>query len=342
MSRSGAIRIAMATLLVAAATFVVAAPEAGAADPTQLNFVVMPHPDDEFSQWGMVGASAADYKVFLFMTRGEASGFCEASGGIPSYQGPGSPGGNQPDLWEINPLGTGQYLWWGKWDQQCIDARVASTVHFLNDKAASDPSLPSGFYHQANYSQLCTTNTVAGLAPQRDDNGQAIVSRGADVYTSANGKGKAIFFHLGDGDLKKEEVRWAIECVKSKLGTLGIPSLPYSKTVGSFRNASYSNCRYYDHPDHAAVHAALWQWDMNVGPQHARTCSTDPDASVSRTISVSEHNHALEVYPSPEYRIGKLQRNYGWLTASHWTNEPQIVCNPNCFFGSQQSFWRRF
>ena len=38
---------------------------------------VFPHPDDEFQAWSLLEDRPDQYKVFVFGTRGESSGYCE-------------------------------------------------------------------------------------------------------------------------------------------------------------------------------------------------------------------------------------------------------------------------
>lgn len=73
---------------------------AQAATPTQLSYVLFPHPDDEYEGWALIDNSTSNYKVFIMMTRGEeTSGCLPASAGIGGphwYEGPNSPVG-RPD-----------------------------------------------------------------------------------------------------------------------------------------------------------------------------------------------------------------------------------------------------
>lgn len=334
----------VAGLMFATAMAVAVPPRAEAAS-TLISYLVMPHPDDETGVWSLVTGSTDNYKVIIFMTEGEASSACrtaaEGTGGGPYwYQGPSSPVG-QPNYAEINPRGTGANLWAGRWTSTCSTARIESTLSFLEAKAAADSTAPGNFPSAGSPSGTFSFsgNTSAGIPPRREDNGNTYTSRTARVYNATNGRGKVIFFNLGDGDLKKEEVRWAIAAVRANKSALGIPNYGERNALGAFRNnVSGIGCDVYDHPDHASIHTALFTYDMIAGRQHGRTCSNDPDVDPTRTASIPLQEHYDLRAMSGNTAVGIFQRRYGWLAATNWSSN----FDADHMFARTQYFWSRF
>jgi hypothetical protein len=320
----------------------VLAPDFAGAAPVQISYITAAHPDDEFSLWSLVTGSTGNYKAMIYLTQGEQSSACQTAAegattgaGPYWYQGPTSPV-LQPNYGEINPVGA--TLWAGRWTALCREGRRNSTMAWLDAKAASDGAIPNGFTLRGTYS--FPGNTSAGLPPQRfDGTSVPIESRTATVYDVSNGMGKLIFFDLGDGDLTKEEARWALEAVRNNKATLGIPTtMPDTNAIAPYRHdGSYSNCATYDHPDHAAAHQALWNYDMINGKQYGRTCATDPDVFRTNSIPTAEYNATIAM--SGTQRVGVLQTRYGWLEATYFDNA--YTCS-TCLVTATQSFWGRF
>ena len=46
----------------------------------KIRYIVIPHPDDEFEAWSMVANDTTHYIVFILLTRGEHSSYCDGSG----------------------------------------------------------------------------------------------------------------------------------------------------------------------------------------------------------------------------------------------------------------------
>ena len=46
----------------------------------KIRYIVLPHPDDEFEAWSMVAGDTTHYIVFILLTRGEYSRYCDGSG----------------------------------------------------------------------------------------------------------------------------------------------------------------------------------------------------------------------------------------------------------------------
>jgi hypothetical protein len=349
------VRMVAIPVLVTATTVVSVSSPAHAA-PVQLSYVILPHEDDEWSTWSLVHGSTSNYKVFIYMTSGEQTGACNStsnpSGGPRWYQGPGSPVG-QPNYSEIDPA-QGQWneatqaVPGGTWSAACSNARRLSTRNFLNDRAAQDGALPAGFPATHSLTTCFAGNTAAGVPPSRTDGGN-LVTVGANcvrVYNATNGNGKLLFFDMGDGDLTKEEVLWAIQKVQANKTTLGIPNLPHLNAIGAFRNGVMGGtCEFYNHGDHLAVHQALWTYDMDIGRQYGRTCAADPDslpANGGRTNTIPAATQSHNFSMSGATRVGPGERRYGWLTSTYWSDPAQNRTAPEQIFSQTQSFWGRF
>jgi hypothetical protein len=308
---------------------------AQAATPTQLSYVLFPHPDDEYEGWALIDNSTSNYKVFIMMTRGEeTSGCLPASAGIGGphwYEGPNSPVG-RPDYNERMPVPN---PWAGKWTSQCRQARVEAFRTFLETMAASDVSLPRAPTSRGTF---CFGGMPSdGLPPSVDDNGVIRESRCADVWS--NSVGAIVVFDLGDGDLRPPEVIWALQQVRANKAQLGIPALPEWNVIGaSYYNTRYPNCDTYGHTDHGAIHTALWNTNVGAGPQYVRTCTSDPDITNTggRISSVSDATHARTFQMSGNTRLGPNPRIYGWL------NVPNVIpTTVDSLYGQRQGFWKR-
>lgn len=116
----------------------------------------------------------------------------------------------------------------------------------------------------------------------------------AEVWTDAEGRGAVVAFDLGDGDLTRGEVTWAIQTTKANREALGIDArVPVRGLVGAaFANTSY-DCVGFEDPDHVAVHKALYNNNYFVDYQAAPTCADDPDAARSGVVSDAAVNVAF-------------------------------------------------
>jgi hypothetical protein len=266
------------------------------------------------------------------MTHGEETSGCTtgSQGGITWYQ---------PTLGEYvygNP-------WQGKWNAACDAARLASFHLFLDRMAQVDSTLP---YQPAYRGQMCFGGSAGGATPGRSDNGTPVADRCAEVYASS--KGARVIFNLGDNDLTPAEVIWALQAVRANKSSLGIPALPEHEVMAAaFYNATapgsgvpqYAGCDYYGHPDHHAIHAALWNTHVGAGPQYGRTCDADPDVAATggriEYVEPATERAAFEVAADGQ-RKGASTVAYGWLNPAYYES-----CFGGCGFSRKQSFWRR-
>lgn len=277
----------------------------------QLNYVVVPHPDDEIGGWALIENSPGNYNIFIHLTRGEGTGYC--GGGFPGYQ---------PGYGEAPPGDRADYA-----TQTCRTLRMGSTVAFYRAMASIDPYI----------GPIATTEHARrGVALPVGTPGRSCAVT-SDRYTIRVGQNAAIvFFDLGDGNLSRCEVEWAVSQVRALRGTDWLPALPEWSLVGaSFYNDSYPNCVSYAHPDHRAVHEALWNTNFGTrGPQYGRTCRSDPD---SGRVDYVDQYGMLDT--SGSTRVGAAQVYYGWLRGdAPW---PSGSHDDVAAWSQNQAFWIR-
>lgn len=295
-----------------AATLTIA-PTIGAPPPPPLapgaqsaSYILAPHPDDEWQGWSYIENSPGNYKVFVLLTRGEESGYCDNPVTAP-------------------PAGTN-----GRWSEECATSRVVSWLGFLTAMSGEDPTIP-GDWGPAHRTAPFPTN---GTALNRVDGGvQRATTAHADVYVDQGGRGAAVVFDLGDGDLTDAETIWAFRTVLNNRAALGIDTtLPNWNAIGPYYNRIYPGCTVYAHADHYAVHRALYHTDFGLaGYQAAPTCRTDPDVFRSRVVTQPMTEKAWA--PGGHFRTA-----YSWLRQD-WA----FAWNPNqsTTFMQYQSFWHR-
>ena len=315
----GAFAVAAAAAIAVGAITVGGSSEASVSR-TSLSLIVSPHPDDEMQAWSLVEDTPTQYKVFVFLTRGEQTSFCAAD--TPGYD-----------------AGTGEHrpspAPEGKWTASCAEARIASTNDFIEQMGATDAGIPSSFSYAGTTAPFPTN----GISVTRCDT-SCISKRSAEVY-DGGAAGIALYFDLGDGDLTTDEVRWAVDTVLQNRGSLGIPDLPWEQVVGaSFSNSTHSDCFMYPHPDHRSVNEALWQHDfVGVDDQYGATCADDPAVTVTVDVSDTAFDGAFAM--SGATRVGHHVRNYGWLHSSYYAGD-YSTSTQNELFHRHQTFWRRF
>jgi len=147
-------------------------------------------------------------------------------------------------------------------------------------------------------------------------------------------------FNLGDGKLTPSEVVWAIHSIQNNLSALGIPNYPIHNILGPYRNSSYAECAIYNHPDHAAIHAALFNTTFaNVAYSAAPTCASDPDAVRAADVTQAAWNSLMGINSSG-VDTGFFQKYYGWLTGGHWPTDGTPLGQSQVFM-KHQSFWQR-
>lgn len=298
---------------------------------TGVVYAVLPHPDDEFQVWSQVEQTPDLFKVFVLLTHGEESSNCD------------------PDLpgWDRGVEAAPDVLPQGKWTDSCEQARLDSWRGFFTDMAATDSSVPARFTDRGEVSRLvgsrstpvCRVDATPGTCARRD--------RSAHLWTDDGGRGALVVFDLGDRDLTRDEVVWAVESVRDNRSRLGIdPTLPSRGVVGAYYDEVTATGFRYPHPDHRAVADALSSTDLRLGPQLGATAADDPRVRVTTAVSDQAVTSAFGWGGC----TGAHARHYGWLW--HADVDPATGGPEQCFqvdrggqprlFSRMQYFWREF
>lgn len=241
----------------------------------ELTVVVLPHPDDEFQVWSQIEQRAGANTVFVLMTRGEQSGYCDSDVGG------------------------------GRWTEQCSQARIDSWLSFFAQMGESDPTIPSDLGEPERVEGL----DASDADPMRDDGGTLVASTIADVWHDAEGRGSLVAFDLGDGDLTPAEVEWAVRAVLDDRDAFGIGDLPVGRMLGAYSyDGAVDGCFPYPHPDHAAVASTLASVDLGAASQSWATCSLDPATGAGEPTPVSDATASAAFGDG-----GAFPTAYGWL-----------------------------
>ena len=276
---------------------------AAAPSKQRIVYIVVPHPDDEFEAWALLEDRPHDYPVFVLCTHGERTGM---AGGA----------GHQPALGEWTPPPQP----WGEPGSDRVRAqRLNSFAAFLDAMGELDPHLAGPLVDH-------------GTLPD-----------GPSPFRLAVGATHArVVFDGGDGALTPAFVTAAVQRTRD-LRTTHLPLQREWAVVGAAYWSDTPGAAPYAHPDHRAVHEALWSTDQGVpGPQWCRTATADPDVAGTggRTAWVSPQTYRAVMGIAPDgQRTGLLQVYYGWLgPPSGW---PYGETDASSLFSRQQSFWRR-
>jgi hypothetical protein len=294
--------------------------------PRSAVYVVVPHPDDEFQVWSLI----EQYTVFVVLTHGEQTEYCEPS----EYETSAQPDLEHP----ADPLPT------GRWSPACSEARQNSLLRYLGDMSATDARIPGDFAPPVRTAPLPLTDGPVCRSDGADECTSADST--AEVFVDRRNRGAVVFFDLGDGDLTEDEAVWGIRTALDQRAALGLDtSLPVSAVLGAYADddggtggSSGQRCFPYAHPDHLALHRALWNVDFHAGLQAAATCADDPHRSIAATVSDAAVDAAFRIGEGGE-RLGAHVKNYGWLWPDyyHVAREGELD-----LFTQQQYFWVRF
>ena len=272
---------------------------------TQIVYVLVPHPDDEFEAWSLIEDSADNYPVFVLCTHGERTSMADGRA-------------HQPHLGEWTPPPQP----WGEPGSAAVRAqRIASFHAFLDGMAALDRHLDDDLV----------------------DHG--LLTDGPSPFSLRVGARSArVVFDGGDGRLTPEFVTAALQRTRELRDTHLPLRQEYAVIGAAYYNASHDGSSHYTHPDHRAVHDALWNVDQGLdGPQWCRTATADPDVARTggRTESVTPQTYRQVMGVEPDgRRSGLLQVFYGWLgPPSGW---PAAETDAGSMWSRRQSFWRRF
>lgn len=323
----------------AVAGLLVSACSRGLSDVSSVSYIVVPHPDDEMQVWSLIEDTPDTYKVFIMLTRGEQTAYCDSPG---HDEGTGEA---VPSPWPQ-----------GRWTASCESARQNSFFEFLGAMAGDDEGLPAAFDSRGTQGPF----DARGAAICRFDDGDCIDDRTALVWDSS--LATVVWFNLGDGDLTAEEAAWAVATVRDNRAALGIDAVAEGRQPGdaqpidhqpdgaqptghrligaSYWNTTHPGCFIYEHSDHLAVHEAMRSTDFGLGPQIVAACGSDPEASLSAEVTLERFDDAFET--SGTERIGAHVVHYGWL----WSDSPGYwagdYTGQDELFHRHQAFWVRY
>lgn len=322
---------------------------------------VQAHPDDEVEMLGYIdeyGNNSAYHKVFAVLTRGEQSNYCNYdSGSLNPNEIPPNPAPTAP------------------WVSSCDSARINSFVNFMSAAANLYDYIDSSYSYYGEVSLASTTPVdpcVRNSTADGDESGSAIgvdalldsqrtetrftctsTAEADDVriYRGASGYTTILFFNLGDGDLTRNEVEWAMRRLVDSGATLQVPSLQRRYVVAPFANVTNTSCTAYTQPDHRVVHEGVSSYNISTIEQLGSTCDTDVDADRVQSVPVATWNGWFRS-PSPTTAFSYHDRHYGWLIAGLWsspytTGKCGVGNNyasgeENCLNSRLQNYWSEF
>ena len=268
--------------------------------PSRILYIVVPHPDDELEAWSLVEDNAEDYLVFVLCTHGERTAMADGRG-------------HQPHLGERTPQ---PQPWGGPGSDTVRRQRLDSFTTFLDEASALEAHLDHDLV----------------------DHGALL--DGPSPFTLAVGARSArVVFDGGDGRLTPQFVTAALQRTR-ELRTTHLPVQDEHAAVGAaYWNTTPGSVRYV-HPDHRAVHEALWHTDQGLpGGQWCRTGSADPDAARTEEITPARYEALMGLAPDGR-RTGLFQVVYGWLgPPAGWLPGDT---DARTMWSRSQSFWRRF
>jgi hypothetical protein len=267
-------------------------------------YLAIPHPDDEFQDWGLI-ENSDQFKVFVLMTRGEATGFCRPEGLSAGYQ----------EGLELapSPVPTAQF------GPDCVDARLNSILGFLQQMSNTDQTIPGDFNDPITVSGIADPESV--VCSRMVETRCVSSNTTAEVWTDRRGRGVLIAFDLGDGNLTVDEVVWALNAVRSAPESFGIDAnRPNGFVASAYANDRNPFCFSYPHPDHLAVAAAVRDVDLALGPQFIAACGFPWESQLRLRVSDESADAAFE-FRSPAEASGAVRRgahevHYGWLDNS--------------------------
>ncbi len=296
----------------------------------KIRYIVIPHPDDEFESWSMVANDTTHYIVFILLTRGEYSRYCDGSG-ISQLQAERSERLPQPQPFT------------GEGTAECAQQRVDAWASFLDGRGSVESAIGRpGFLGQFDL-DLPEGTTVPSKI---DTTGERVA---ATTYLLWVGDKSARFaFDFGDRDLSLNEVVLGVQAVRALQSRVLPISQEDDLVAGAYFNDSFDPSIRYQHPDHKVVQDAIKGLDFEMpGPQWGRTVPEDPDVAETLEIPPSLYCAVMCVNPEPidplenpfAFRVGTLQTSYGWLAPTYWVG---AELPSGSIFSRVQSFWKRF
>jgi hypothetical protein len=296
----------------------------------KIRYIVSPHPDDEFEAWSMVAGDTTHYIVFILLTRGEYSQYCDGSG-ISELQGDRAERFPEPQPFT------------GQGTEGCSQQRLDAWRQFLDTRGGVESAIGRpGFLGQFDLDV-----PIGGALPSRVDvTGERVPS--TQYLLWVGDKSARFAFDFGDRDLSINEVLVGVEAVRA-LRTRVLPIAEEDDLVASaYFNDEFDPSIRYEHPDHKVVQATIRDLDFGMpGPQWGRTVPEDPEVAETLEVPPSLYCAVMCVEPEPidprtnpfAFRTGTLQETYGWLAPTYWVG---AELPSGSIFSRVQPFWRRF
>lgn len=308
-------------------------------EPTGLQVILSPHPDDEMLAWPAIEDDPSTYTVVVALTRGDATSRCADVARFTEQQA----GEEPPDPLPVSGD-----------TASCGRARVQAWSNFL--RRAS---------RRANEVRLgASTSSV-----QRDDRWGGA----ADFAVGTNAA--HVMLSLPDGGLDETSVVDAVQAVLERRGEF-LPDMPVrrilaagywndsdqlgARTTDSGDCATTTDCPgtpaafEYEHPDHRSLSLAMPElaeltgaatW-VNVPPSSTAELRSalHTDVGEVRTMSLSSADYdalmglGADGEQGPE-RLGILQQVYGWLAfPGDWWTPGETVADTDVLFARRQTY----
>lgn len=294
---------------------------------TRLQLVVTPHPDDELEGWSVIERGDDVHTVWLAMTHGEGTAYCDPAGWAANAQ---------PHLGEVLPEPAPA----GTRTPSCGAARLASWTTFLSLADVGDETARAALDEDGHPHVPVSSTAPPARTVHLPGAGDALVWAGPTrTLVAVDG---------GDGHLGVEAVRAAVGAVvDARTATEGcdggsphplaglVPDLPLERVVAAAYVCSGTDAldgtgapngwAVYRHPDHLAVHEALLDPGLaaELAPRTGvlvATWPSDPAASLTAEIDPQEYERLMALGPPVDpddptsaRRVGLMQRLYGWL-----------------------------
>src|SRR6185369_2762705 len=204
----------------------------------KIRYIVIPHPDDEFEAWSMVADDTTHYIVFILLTRGEHSSYCDGSG-ISQLQADRAEQYPQPQPFT------------GSGTEGCAEDRLNAWASFLDARGGVESAIGRpGFLGQFDLD----VPEGAAVPSKIDASGDRVASTKYLLWVGD--KSARFAFDFGDRDLSLNEVVLGVQAVRD-LRTRVLPVSEEDDIVaGAYFNDEFSPSIRYEHPDHKAVQEA--------------------------------------------------------------------------------------
>ncbi len=335
--------LALLTSVLAATTVIGALLSAPGREPTGMQVIVSPHPDDEFLVWSAIEDDPSTYTVVVTLTRGEATSRCQRAEDTADVE-----------VGEVLPDG----LPAASGSAECAQARLQSWRSFLDAAARDTSEIALG--RSADVEHVTLTNQAWG--------------RAADVWVGENAAYVAL--SLGDGGVTQDGAKEAVQALLDQRGST-LPDLPVRRILAASywndsdsdgaRTAASGDCSAatdcpgtteafeYEHPDHRATSLAM----ASLAPQtQAGSWISAPSGAEGLSALVGDSRAEVvtgEVEPSVYEAImglgpngdggegdrqgeGLQQEFYGWLAFPGDSWAPGERSGGDVLFAREQSF----